>query len=275
MCPALPGSDECLGRRPVRTVTAARGERRFRSPSAERDPKVRNHSSNDHPLSFGRPRSTSKIICMRQAFQFGLARLEGDSVKLCTVVENLMADATRALLNGDLVLAERVIGADDLLNELRRAADGRALELLALQAPVAADLRTVVASLWNVADLHRMGRLAVHVAGAARRRHPAIVVPAALCPAVERMGELAVHLARATGVVIRDRDLKLAQQVEFEDLLMDSSQKAMCAAVLAPSWPFGVAAAVDVSLLSRFFERYADHAVNVARRLVFVVGGSE
>ena len=212
---------------------------------------------------------------MRQAYQSGLAHLEGENVRICAVVAQLMADATRALLDVDLALAERVIATGDSLNALRHAADRHAIQLLALQAPVAADLRTVIAGLWNVADLHRMGRLAGHVAVAARRRHPACVVPVPLNPAMEAMGNLAVQLAFAASVVLRDRDVDLARKLELEDSLMDNSQKAMFASVLAPTWAFGVVCAVDVSLLSRFYERYADHAVDVAHRMSFVVAASE
>jgi phosphate transport system protein len=177
------------------------------------------------------------------------------------------------LLNADLSQAEQVIASDVRLDEMRSNAEKVALELLALEAPVASDLRTVVSAIWIVADLQRMGALAIHVAKAARRRHPAHVIPAEIRPIIERMGRVGVHLADQAGVVLRERDVDLARQLEVEDDLMDDLQRELFAAMLAPNWRHGVAPAVDIALLARFYERFADHAVAVARRVVFLVTG--
>ncbi len=192
---------------------------------------------------------------------------------MCQVASDALRDATQALLDADLIRAEQVIASDVQLDEMRANAENVALELLALEAPVATDLRVVVSAIWIVADMQRMGALAIHVAKAARRRHPAHVIPAEIRPIIERMGRVGVHLADQAGVVLRERDLDLARQLEVEDDLMDDLQRELFAALLAPNWRHGVAPAVDIALLARFYERFADHAVAVARRVVFLVTG--
>ncbi len=192
---------------------------------------------------------------------------------MCQVASDALRDATQALLDADLTRAEQVIASDVQLDEMRSNAENVALELLALEAPVATDLRIVVSAIWIVADMQRMGALAIHVAKAARRRHPAHVIPAEIRPIIERMGRVGVHLADQAGVVLRERDLDLARQLEVEDDLMDDLQRELFAALLAPNWRHGVAPAVDIALLARFYERFADHAVAVARRVVFLVTG--
>ena len=210
---------------------------------------------------------------MRQAYQIQLSDLGEHGARMCMVASNALRDATAALLNADLALAEQVIATDVRLDEMRANAENVVLELLALQAPVASDLRAVVSALWVVADIQRMGALAIHVAKAARRRHPAQVIPTEVRPIFERMGSVGVHLADQAAVLLRKRDLELAEQIQAEDDLMDDLHQALFSAMLAPTWSHGVAPAVDISLLGRFYERFADHAVAVARRVVFLVTG--
>lgn len=210
---------------------------------------------------------------MRQAYQIRLSDLGDHGARMSEVVSDVLRDATKALLTTDLSLAEQVIARDVQLDEMRANAETVALELLALQAPVASDLRTVVSALWIVADLQRMGTLGIHVAKAARRRHPAPVIPWEVRPIIERMGSVGVHLANQAGVVLREREVELARRLEKDDDLMDDLQREMFAALLAPTWSHGVGPAVDIALLVRFYERFADHAVAVARRVVFLVTG--
>ncbi|MGI8417543.1 MAG: phosphate signaling complex protein PhoU [Nakamurella sp.] len=210
---------------------------------------------------------------MRQAYQIQLADLGEHGSKMCDVASEAMRDASRALLDADLALAERVIALDIVLDDMRSSAEESALELLALQSPVATDLRAVVSALWIVADLQRMGTLAIHIAKAARRRHPNSVVPTEIRPVFERMGSVAQHLSNRAAEVLRTRDLEVANGMDAEDDLMDDLHAQMFAALMSPDWSHGVPAAVDIALLGRFYERFADHAVAVARRIVFFVTG--
>lgn len=210
---------------------------------------------------------------MRQAYQFQLSDLGDHGARMCDFAAEAMRQASTALLDANLALAEDVIAMDVRLDEMRASAEQSALELLALQAPVASDLRAVVSALWIVADLQRMGTLAIHVAKTARRRHPNSVLPSEIRPIFERMTSVALHLAGRATQVLQTRDLQIAHGMDAEDDLMDDLHRQMFASLMAPSWSHGVQSAVDIALLGRFFERFADHAVAVARRIVFLVTG--
>lgn len=189
------------------------------------------------------------------------------------MASDAMRDATTSLLDSDLVLAEQVIARDLLIDEMRANAEDIALELLALQAPVASDLRVVISALWIVSDLQRMGALAIHVAKAARRRHPAAVLPDEMRPVFDRMGRVAVHLADQAEIVLKQRNVELARTLESDDDLMDDLHREMFSRLQEPDWSHGAGAAVDIALLGRFYERFADHAVAIARRVIFLVTG--
>ena len=210
---------------------------------------------------------------MRDAYQEQLDELADGLAGMCEQVADALEKATRALLDRDLQLAEEVISEDIRIDDVRDAAEARAFALLALQAPVATDLRIVVAAIHGAGDIERMGDLALHVAQAARRRHPNPVLPAEIAPYFAEMGRVGVALARKAGDVIRTRDLAAAAQLESDDDAMDDLHRHMFTVLMGSDWTHGVAPAVDVTLLARFYERYADHAVAVARRIVYVVTG--
>jgi phosphate transport system protein len=210
---------------------------------------------------------------MREAYHDRLGELADHLADMCAMVGDAMARATTALLKADLALAEQVIGDDVKVDTARTSYEEEAYALLALQAPVATDLRTVLAVIHAAESLERMGDLALHVAKAARRRHPSPVLPEEVRPYFEQMGHVAVALARKTEQVIRTQDVELAKSVEDDDDEMDALHRDLFTVLMDRSWPHGVAAAVDVTLLGRFYERFADHAVSVAKRTVFVVTG--
>ncbi|MCF7551561.1 MULTISPECIES: phosphate signaling complex protein PhoU [Pseudonocardia] len=210
---------------------------------------------------------------MRDAYTDQLDELAGALAGMCEDVATAMEKATRALLEADLKLAEQVIDEDLKIDEIRHAAEEKAFALLVLQAPVATDLRIVVSAIHGAGDIERMGDLALHVAQAARRRHPQPVLPAEIAPYFAEMGRIGVELARKAVSVIETRDLAAAAELESDDDAMDDLHKHMFTVLMDRNWDHGVEAAVDVTLLARFYERYADHAVAVARRIVYVITG--
>lgn len=210
---------------------------------------------------------------MRDTYQEQLDELASGLAGMCDDVARAMEHATRSLLDADLQLAEQVISEDIKIDDVRAEAEHQAFGLLALQAPVATDLRVVVAAIHGAGDIERMGDLALHVAQAARRRHPQSVVPDEIKPYFTEMGRVGVELAEKAGRVIRSRDLEAAVELEADDDAMDDLHKHMFTVLMDRNWTHGVSAAVDVALLARFYERYADHAVAVARRIVYVVTG--
>jgi phosphate transport system protein len=210
---------------------------------------------------------------MREAYHDRLGELADHLADMCAMVGDAMERATTALLNTDLALAEQVISDDLKVDKARTSYEEEAYALLALQAPVATDLRTVLAVIHAAESLERMGDLALHVAKAARRRHPKPVLPDEVRPYFEQMGQVAVALARKTEQVVRTQDVELAKAVETDDDEMDNLHRELFTVLMDKNWPHSVASAVDVTLLGRFYERFADHAVSVAKRTVFVVTG--
>jgi phosphate transport system protein len=210
---------------------------------------------------------------MREAYHVQLGDLANRLSDMCEMVRDAMALATQALLETDLTLAEQVIGDDVKIDEARTACEEEAYSLLALQAPVATDLRTVLAVIHAAESLERMGDLALHVAKAARRRHPQPVLPEQVRPYFAEMGRVAGVLATMAQQVIRTQDVELAKSLEEADDEMDDLHRHLFTVLMDREWPHGVASAVDVTLLGRFYERFADHAVSVAKRVVFVVTG--
>jgi phosphate transport system protein len=210
---------------------------------------------------------------MRDAYHEELDGLTATLVDMTQLVATAMSRATTALLDADLVLAESVITADDQVDAVQRDLDQRALELMARQQPVAGDLRQVITTLRMSADLERMGDLARHVAKVARLRYPESAVPSELRETVEQMGSVADRLVKKVGVVLDERDVKGALEVDADDDEMDRLHRRLFRVLLHQSWPHGVETVIDVTLCGRYYERFADHAVSVARRLVFLVTG--
>lgn len=211
---------------------------------------------------------------MREVYQEQLEKLTEELASMSTMVGRAMERATTSLLETDLSLAEQVIDEDISVDEARARAEEHAFGLLALQAPVAGDLRTVISTIHAAEDLERMGDLALHVAKTARRRHPQPVLPDGVQSYFAEMGRVAVKLADRVRTVIQTRDLEAARALEDDDDEMDDLHRHLFTLMMGPDWSHGVAAAVDVTLLGRFYERFADHAVAVARRVVFIVTGT-
>ncbi len=210
---------------------------------------------------------------MREAYQTQLDQLAEELADMCLRVATAMEQATTALLDSNLAVAEQVISDDAKIDEMRGAVEDQCVTLLALQAPVATDLRTIVSAIHAAGDVERMGDLALHIAESARRRHPHPVVPEQVQPYFAEIGRVAVELATKAADVVRTRDLDLAAALESDDDAMDDLHLHMFTVLMAQGWPHGIPAAIDVTLLARFYERYADHAVSVARRMVYVVTG--
>ena len=185
-----------------------------------------------------------------------------------------MECATAALLQADLFLAEEVFAEHDHIVSLASRTEGYAFVLLARQAPVAGDLRAVVAALKNVADVDRMASLALHVAKTARRRHPAHALPQDVREVFSEMGHIAVTIGNSAKTVLLESDPEKAQQLGRDDEAMNRLHQHLFTVLADPQWAYGTATAVDVTLLGRFYERFADHAVEIGRRVIYQNTGS-
>jgi phosphate transport system protein len=211
---------------------------------------------------------------MRSVFHQQLDALTTTIAELCASAGRAVQGATQALLHADVALAESVISEYDKIAHTAAAAERDAFKLLALHAPVAGDLRTVVASLKNVADACHMGGLALHVSELVRNRHPAHALPEELKGYFAEMGRIAVDLGNKAKDVVQSGDPHEAAQLRDDDDTMNNLHQQLFNLLREREWRHGVAAAVDVTLLGRYYERFADHAVEIGRRVIFQATGS-
>ncbi|MGZ5363263.1 MAG: phosphate signaling complex protein PhoU, partial [Mycobacterium sp.] len=209
----------------------------------------------------------------RNAFHQQLDDLIVGIADMCGSAGQAMESATQALLQADLLLAEQVITDHDVILQQARKTEEQALTILALQAPVAGDLRAVVSALKNIADVDRMAALALHVAKLTRRRHPAKVLPEEVNGYFTEMGRIAVDMGSTVKQVVLSKDTHRAEQLADDDDDMDNLHRHLFSVLMDREWKHGVAAAVDVTLLGRYYERFADHAVEIGRRVIFSATG--
>jgi phosphate transport system protein len=210
---------------------------------------------------------------MREEFRSDLGEISHMLVSMAEAVRTAMSNATTALLTPDETVAELVIARDAEINATYRLVEDKVYSLLAQQAPVASDLRLVLTALHAAADLERMGDLAVHVSRTARRRFPNPAVPELLVEVFREMGDVADRIAGRIAKALATSDAALAARLERDDDVMDDLHRQLFAVMFSPKWTEGTEAAVDTALLGRFYERYADHAVNVGQHVVFLVTG--
>jgi phosphate transport system protein len=210
---------------------------------------------------------------MRDAFHEDLDSINQTLVEMSTLVAGAMGRATQALLTSNLELAEEVIADDDRVDAIQHELDNKTLDVMARQQPVASDLRNLVTSLRMSADFERMGDFAHHIARIARMRYPQTAVPAELAPTVQAMGDVAVALINKVTGLLQSRDINVALEVERDDDEMDKLHRKLFEVLLDDNWSHGIEAAIDITLLGRYYERCADHAVSVSRRVYFLVTG--
>jgi phosphate transport system protein len=210
---------------------------------------------------------------VRETYREELGELNACLVAMANSVGSAMSTATTALLDADVALADRVISGDERIDSMREDIEQRCFTLLARQQPVATDLRTITTAMKIVSDLERMGDLAEHVAKVARMRFPESAVPQELRPVFLEAGKVAETLVAKTATVIATLDVEGAVELEADDDLMDDLHRQLFRTVLSGDWAHGMEAAIDMTLLGRYYERFGDHAVSVSRRVVYLVTG--
>jgi phosphate transport system protein len=210
---------------------------------------------------------------MRTTYYEELSALRTQIGDMCGLAADAMEHATQALLGSDLSVAEQVIADQEHIEAMSKDAEGSSLKLLALQQPVAGDLRAIVGAIHVGADIERMGALAVHVARIARRRHPECALPDDVRDCFAEMGTRSVELARTAREVLVSGDPDKAARLNEEDDAVDAEHRHLFTLLIDHKWQDGVSSAVDVALLGRFYERFADHAVEIGRRVVFETTG--
>ncbi len=210
---------------------------------------------------------------MRAVFHQTLEDVQGRLVEIADLVAVAMDKATRAFSSSDVGLAEEVIAEDHIIDEKCLDLDELTIEILARQQPVARDLRIVVAALRMSASLERMGDIAEHIAQLTRMRFPERAIPKGLKSTFQRMGELDVEVARRLADLLRTQDLDIAEDIRNGDDVLDELHLSVFEKVLSDSWRGEAAATVDATLASRYHERFADHAVSVAKKVIYLATG--
>ncbi len=215
------------------------------------------------------------MVETRKRYHEELHQLTVDTVRLAAMAAEQIAAGTEALLGGDLTGAERVIVEDRKIDDLFHAIEENAYYVLARQSPMASELRTVIAILRVVHEIERCGDLMVNVAKATRRLYPYGLDPK-VRGLIERMGVQAGDQLRLAVVAFDDGDVVQAAAVEDMDDVMDDLTKALFRTIFAigAAQEAALQRAVQVALVGRYYERIADHAVNISHRVHFVVTGA-
>jgi phosphate transport system protein len=203
-----------------------------------------------------------------------LQALTRSIAEMCGRTGAAMQQATQALLQADIALAETVISDHENLVIRAARTESDAFGLLAMQAPAAGDLRTILSCMKSLADVGRMGALALHVAKIARRRHPAQALPEEVNGYFAEMGRIAVSIGHSAKDVVLSRDPDKAAELARDDDAMDALHRHLFTVLMDHQWSHPVATAVDVTLLSRYYERFADHAVQIGRQVIFQATGN-
>lgn len=212
---------------------------------------------------------------MRTVFHSKLDEFSAQLGRFCETNIRLFDLASQALLEQDEVAATEVIDGAAELAELRELSEQHAFELLLLEAPVARDLRQVVSGIYIVEHFTRMAALAGHIARVARRRHPNQVVPEPAVPVIRELADRDSQLARDLQVLLVSKDVELALSLDRADDAVDDLHAQLMRQISAADWQYGSVAAVDLALLARYYERFADHTVSIANRVVYLATGEK
>lgn len=222
----------------------------------------------------GRREFQGKDAYVRKVFQEELTQVGDQLVEISRLVSDAINKATTSFQVADVDLAQDVIAADARIDFLQNSLDERAIDILALQGPVASDLRMIVGSLRMSASLERMGDLARHIAQLARLRYPSTVIPASMTETFARMAELDQEIADKLTVLLESRDLEVARDILKANTAINDLHLSVFKAIAASEWNESPATTVDVALASRYFERFADHGVSVAQKVTYLVTGA-
>lgn len=210
---------------------------------------------------------------MREVFQQELHEVQERLVEIAEGVVGIIENATNAFTKTDVALADQAIASADAIENKALALDELVIRILARQSPVARDLRILVSALRISASLERMGALAGHIAAIARYRFPGSAVPASLLPTFVEMGQLDVKLAKKVTELLRNTDVDLARKIQAEDERVDELHRHVFDTVLGDSWKENAMFTVDVTLASRYHERFADHVVDISSKVSYLTTG--
>lgn len=210
---------------------------------------------------------------MQGIFQNALADVQGRLVSLAENAESIMDKASRAFLNSDVTLADEALALAEANEANALDLDELVIKVLATQSPVARDLRILVSALRMSASLERMGSLSSHIAAIARYRFPGSAVPDSLRKTFEDMARIDLELIGKGIRLLQNTDLDLVREIQARDEAVDRLHRKVFDIVLSPEWKENAMYTVDVTLASRYFERFADHVVDISSKVSFLQTG--
>ena len=211
---------------------------------------------------------------MREVFQTELKEVQDRLVEIAKDATRVMEFASQAFVNSDVNLADQALASADAIHEKALSLDESVIRILARQSPVSRDLRILVSALRISASLERMGALAGHIAQIARFRYPGSAVPAALLDTFKEMGKLDLELGKKVVTLLQNTDVDLAKQIQAEDERVDELHRQVFDIVLSDSWKENAMFTVDVTLASRYHERFADHVVDISSKVSYLTTGA-
>jgi len=206
-------------------------------------------------------------------FQNELSEVQERLVDLSESVNDIMEKASQAFLNTDLKKAEEAIALSEVNEERALVIDELAIRILSKESPASRDLRVLVAALRISASLERMGALAGHIATIARFRYPESAVPESMRETFSEMGALDIALGKRLTELLRNTDVDLARTIQSEDARVDELHRLVFEMVLSPDWTGDAMHTVDVTLASRYHERFADHVVDISAKVAYLTTG--
>jgi phosphate transport system protein len=210
---------------------------------------------------------------MREVFQTQLQEVQVRLVEMAEDTVRIIEKATKAFADSNVQLADEAIAIADQSGNKALALDELVIRILAKQSPVARDLRILVSALRISASLERMGALAGHIAAIARFRFPGSAVPENLKNTFVEMGRLDVELAKKCVQLLRNTDVDFAREIQAEDARVDELHRHVFDVVLSDDWNENAMFTVDVTLASRYHERFADHVVDISAKVSYLTTG--
>ena len=211
---------------------------------------------------------------MREVFQTQLKEVQDRLVEIAGDATRIMEQASKAFVTSDVTLADQALASADAIQEKALSLDESVIKILARQSPVSRDLRILVSALRISASLERMGALAGHIAQIARFRYPGSAIPAALLPTFEEMGKLDIELGKKVVKLLQNTDVDLAKEIQAEDARVDELHRNVFDVVLSDDWKENAMFTVDVTLASRYHERFADHVVDISAKVSYLTTGA-
>ena len=210
---------------------------------------------------------------MREVFQTQLQEVQVRLVEMAEDTVRIIEKASKAFTESNVALADEAIAIADQTGNKALALDELVIRILAKQSPVARDLRILVSALRISASLERMGALSGHIAAIARYRFPGSAVPAPLLATFKEMGELDVKLAKKCVQLLQNTDVDFAREIQAEDARVDELHRHIFDVVLSDDWKENAMFTVDVTLASRYHERFADHVVDISAKVSYLTTG--